>query len=288
MHLPLPSRHPLLRALLLAGAATCCLQAAAINAAYWADASTDASGSYLYNLPVATQAGNSVAGAIPTNASQAQPGSNLINFFRTGSFLPGASTAYDGALLGDLSSRTGLTATFRINDDALAAGAAFPASSIVGETYSGQVGSNAGIRLMFMGGYLSDGTPNEWWSRGAVAYVTSMLNGQDVTLSVDFDPSLWSNYYGHVGTENANVTNEFDTALAGVTRLGLSFGSGYFFSNGFAFNNGGSANIQLDNIATLGGAPVPDPTSTPEPATLTLLGGALFGLGLFRRQSRSR
>jgi hypothetical protein len=287
MHIPLPSHHTSLRAILLAGSAACCLHAAAINAAYWADATTDSSGNYA-NVPVATQLGNSVAGIIPTNASQTQPELDVVNYFRTGAFLPGASTAYDGLLLGNLTGYSGLTATFRLNDDALAAGAAFAASNIVGDTYSGQVGSNAGIRLMFMGGYLSDGTPNEWWSRSAAAYVTSMLNGQDATLTVDFDPLLWSNYYGHIGTESADTINQFQTALGGVTRLGLSFGSGSFFSNGFAFNTGGSANIQLDNIGTLGGSPVPEPSSTPEPATLTLLGGAVFGLGLFRRQSRSR
>ena len=286
MHIPLPSRHSCLRALLLAGAATCCLHAATINPAYWADATTDAAGNYT-NSPAAFQVGNSVAGVIPTDAVQTDPTLDVINYFRTIG-QNGASTAYNGTLLGNLTGYTGLTATFRINDDALAAGAAFAASSVVGETYPGQVGSNAGIRLMFMGGYLSDGTPNEWWSRGTVAYVTSMMNGQDVTLTVDFDPSSWSNYYGHVGTDSPDITNEFDTALAGVTRLGLSFGSGDFFSNGFAFNNGGAANIQLDSIGTLGGSPVPSPSSTPEPATLTLLGGALVGLGLFRRQSRTR
>jgi hypothetical protein len=286
MHIPISSRHSFLCALLFVGTAPCCLHAATLNAAYWADATTDSSNNYA-NLPVATQVGSSVAGVIPTNASQAQPELDVVNFFRTGTFLSGAAAAYDGVLLGNLTGYTGLTATFRINDDALAGGAAFAASNIVGDTYSGQVGSNAGIRMMFMGGYLSDGTPNEWWSRSAVSYVTSMRNGQDVTLTVDFDPFVWSNYYGHIGTESADTHDQFDTALAGVTRLGLSFGSGYFFSNGFAFNTGGSASIQLDSIGTLGGSPVPDPSSTPEPATLTLLAGAFVVLGLVRRRSRS-
>lgn len=286
MRLPLPLCYSFLRAVLLAGVATCCLPAATINPLYWADATTDSSGTYS-NSPGAFQVGNSVAGVIPTGASQ--PGLDSISYFRTLASLPGASTAYDGTLLGDLSGRTGLTATFRINDSALAAGSTFAASSIVGDSYPGQTGSNAGIRLMFMAGYLADRTtPNEWWSRGAVSYVTSMRNGQGVTLTVDFDPFLWSNYYGHVGTESADTLSQFNTALAGVTRLGLSFGSGYFFSNGFAFNTGGSANIQLDSIGTLGGSPVPNPSSTPEPATLALLGGAFVGLGLFRRQSLCR
>ena len=87
---------------------------------------------------------------------------------------------------------------------------------------------------MFMGGYLGSGMPNEWWSNPAAAYVTSMDNGQDVTLTVAFDSSLWSNYNGINGSAD---TVEFEEALAGVTRIGLSFGSGYFFSDGFAFSH---------------------------------------------------
>jgi hypothetical protein len=289
MHPALPSKCAFLRVrvlvLVLVSAASCSLHAATINAAYWADATTDPSGNYA-NVPVATQVGSSVAGVIPTNANQAQPGLNVVNFFRTGNFLAGAAAAYNGTLLGNMSGYSGLTATFLLSDDALDAGAVFSASNVVGDTYPGQVGSNAGIRLMFMGGYLDDGTPNEWWSRGAVAWVTSMMNGQDVTLSLAFDPSQWSNYYGHVGTESADTLSQFGTALTGVTRLGLSFGSGYFFSNGFAFNTGGSAHIQIDSIGGLGEG-LPAAASTPEPASFLLLGGALIGLGLFRRHSHA-
>jgi hypothetical protein len=132
---------------------------------------------------------------------------------------------------------------------------------------------------MFMGGYLADGvTPNEWWFDPSPAQVTSMLNGEDVTLTASFDPSQWSNYYGHIGNENAAVTAEFYDALSGVTRLGLSFGSGYFYSDGFGFNTGGTAFLELDSINPTGGTP------TPEPTTMVILAGGLGVIALVRRR----
>lgn len=260
------------------------LRAGTLNAIYWAEGSTNPSGTYTYESPAATQNGSSVIGVIPTGASQSSPDNDVVNYFRTVSDLPGAAAAYDGVLLGNLSGYIGLTATFNLFDSAHPAGAAFAASDVVGETYPGQVGSNAGIRLMFMGGTYVDPvngiTPNEWWSDSSGAYVTSMNNGQDITLTALFDPSLWSNYYGHVGNESAATQAQFDAALAGVTRLGLSFGSGYFYSDGFAFDTGGAAGIQLDGISGIPSA------STPEPGTAAALGGALCILALLRRRSR--
>jgi MYXO-CTERM domain-containing protein len=272
-----------LLALMAACAAVSSVHAAALVPLYWAEGSTSAAGVYSYESPGAAQIGVSIFGVIPTNALQGFPDNDVVNYFRTVSDLPGALTAYNAVLLGNLSAYGGLTATFNLFDTALAAGAPFPASALVGETYPGQVGSNAGIRLMFMGGYYNDPsngvTPNEWWSNPAVAYVTSMNNGQDVTLTVAFDPSLWSNYYGHMGNENAATETQFQDALSGVTRLGLSFGSGYFFSDGFAFDTGGSAQIQLDGIGATDAAP--------EPGTWAMVTVALCALGFLRRRSGS-
>ncbi|MGD0577311.1 MAG: PEP-CTERM sorting domain-containing protein [Bryobacteraceae bacterium] len=260
---------------------------AILNAAYWSEGSTDSSGNYTSFAPGASQLGSAVIGAIPTGSSQSSPDQGVVNYFRTGTSMAGASAAYNGILLGNLSGYTGLTATFSLNNDQLDPGQQFAASGIVGETYTGEVGSNAGLRLMFMGGILPNGTPgvpngtpNEWWSNPTAAFVTSMNNGQDVTLTVNFDPSQWSNYYGHVGTENSAITTQFDAALSGVTRLGLSFGSGYFFSDGFAFNTGGNAFIELDSIN-----PIPDPTnnSAPEPATIGILASGLGVIAALRR-----
>jgi hypothetical protein len=240
-----------------------------INASLWAESSEDSSGNYNYNSPAATQCGISVCGVIPTDATSA--GVNAVNYFRTDTDIAGAAAAYNGVLLGDLSAQTGFTATFSITDTALAPGAQFTSSDIVGETYAGEVGSNAGIRLFF--GYVSpDGSVvNEWWSNPTAAFVTSMNNGADVTLAVNFDPSLWSNINGVMG--NADVT-DFDAALSDVTRLGLSFGSGYFFSDGFAFDTGGDAYIELDSV---GMTPAID--TTPEPASILLLATLLIIVG---------
>lgn len=266
-------------ALLLLIASVNTAYAGALNPLYWAEASTSAGGIYTYESPMATQIGAAVVGAIPTNANQASPDNDVVNYFRTLADLPGASAAYDGFLLGNLNQFTGLTATFSLFNSTIPAGGLFPASSIVGETYPGEVGTNAGIRLMFMGGTYVDPvygvTPNEWWSRSTAAYVTSMKNGEAVTLTVNFDPSLWSNYYGHVGTDSADTIAQFEDAISGVTRLGLSFGSGYFFSDGFAFNTGGTAQIQLDSINTF---------TTPEPGTMVLFGCALGVIALLRRR----
>lgn len=256
-----------------------------LNALYWADASTSATGIYNSESPGATPSGNYVVGMIPTDANQNSPDNDVVNYFRTLSNLSGASTAYNDVLLGDLSLVTSLSVTFNLFDSALPLGDPFPASALVGETYTGESGSNAGIRLMFMGGYYSDplygNTPNEWWSNPAAAYVTSMDNGQNVTLTVPFDPSMWSNYYGHVGTDSAATEIQFYDALTGVSRLGLSFGSGYFFSDGFAFNTGGTAQIEIEGIS------VTSSRVAPEPGTFVLFGGAFCVLALLRRRLRS-
>jgi len=246
-----------------------------LNASYWAEGSTDNSGNYYPFAPVATANGSSVLGFIPTDASSLNPSNDVVNYFRTSTTAvtaAGDPSAYGGVLLGDLSGYSFFTATFSLNDSALAPGAQFQASDIVGETYSGEVGSNAGIRLMFMGGTLSDGTPNEWWSDYAVAYVTSMFNGQDVTLTAAVDPSQWSNYYGTIGSSD---TGEFYEALSGVTRFGLSLGSGYFFSDGFAFDTGGTAYLQLDGIG-----------EAPEPATFGIMAAGLGALTALRRKKK--
>ncbi len=258
------------------------VKAEVLVAADWTESTTDASGAYTHT-PAATQNGSGVSGPIQTNANQNSPDLDVTNYLRTGSDL-GIGTG-DIALLGNLSGFTGLTATFNITNSALAGGAQFTSSEIVGETVPpGSPGSptNPAIRLVFSGGgasfgTLTDGNPNEWWYDPSPAVVTSMLNGVNVTSNALFDPSLWSNYDGIVGNSSADATAQFNEALADVTRLGLSFGSGDFFSDGFAFNTGGTAAINLDSI---------DATSAaPEPGTFGLLlaGGAIL-LGVARRK----
>jgi len=150
-----------------------------VNAAYWADWS---SAGDFYGPIAAMQCGTSACGAITTSGTV---DSDVVNYFRTTTDIAGAEAAYNGVLLGDLSGYTGLTATFSLSDSALTNGAAFPAGDIVGES------SNAGLpRLMFMGGFLTDGTPNEWWSNPTAAYrrVSSTLRHPAWEFS-DYIPS---------------------------------------------------------------------------------------------------
>jgi hypothetical protein len=271
-------------AFLLFGLAAAGPVKAELSAADWTESTTDALGNYSHT-PAATQNGNGVTGPIQTDANQAFPDFDVTNYIRTGSDF-GLASGGDSALLGDLSSFSGLSATFNISNSTLAAGAQFTSSEIVGETSPpGTPGSptNSALRLVFSGGgaafgTLTDGNPNEWWFDPSPAVVTAMLNGVDVTSNAVFDPSQWSNYDGIVGNSSPAATAQFDEALSDVTRLGLSFGSGNFFSDGFAFNTGGAATINLDAIA-----------ATPEPGTFGLLlaGGAIL-LGAARRKRTSR
>jgi hypothetical protein len=103
-----------------------------------------------------------------------------------------------------------------------------------------------------------------------------MNNGEYITLTVPFDPSLWSNLNGING---ANDTTEFVNAIASVQNLGLSFGSGYFFSDGFGFNTGGSASIQLESMGAT--------SASPEPASAFIFGGGLFAIVMVFRRKRA-
>jgi hypothetical protein len=245
-----------------------------LDPSLWLVSSTDSNGNYPVYLDV-TQVGSAVSGVIPTDAVQSAPEYEVDNYIRTMNSVNGADAAYDGTLLGNLNNVASLAFTFRIDNSTLAQGAPFNASGLVGDTYTGEVGSNAGLRVSFTG----PTTDNRWWSNPTVAYVTSMNNGEAVTLTVSFNPSQWSGLYGQMAT--ADLAN-FEAAVSDVTRMGLSFGSGYFFSNGFAFNTGGTASIQLDSIEAT--------DSTPEPASWVLLlaGLVCMCLGVCRARQRAR
>ena len=105
-----------------------------------------------------------------------------------------------------------------------------------------------------------------------------MTNGDDVTFTVDFNPADWSNVYGHDGDSSAAETADFNSALAKVKYMGLSFGSGDFFADGFAFNTGGNAAINVSNFSTSAGGTI----ATPAPSSLLGCMTIIAGLGFYR------
>ena len=240
-------------------------------ASYWTESNTDSSGNYGYNqIPgsAPTIAGGQLVAPIPTDSNQASPDNEVINYVRTTT--AAAGSYYDGVLLGDLTSKAGVTATFNITNSSLSNGAPIPAASVVGESIdSNNYATNPGIRISFYSpdGTDSGGNPNIWWSNPAAVFIDSMNNGQNATLTVDFNPALWSNDIGQVGNSSPAVTALFDEALGNVSKMGVSFGSGYFFSDGIGFDPASSASFNLASINTFV-TPLPKTTS----AGLALLG----------------
>jgi hypothetical protein len=209
----------------------------------------------------------------------------LSNYIRTTTYQTGAGAYYNGTLLGDLSGKSAVTATFNITNSTLGSGAAIPAGGVVGESIGSDTSAtDPSVRISFLGaGVDSYGNVNEWWSDASAAHIDSMNNGQDVTLTVSFDPSQWSNYDGQVGTLSPTVTGQFDEALGSVSRMGLSFGGGYFFSDGIGFSTGGTASVNLVSFDTVSAAPLPATAW----AGLGLLGvlGMVYGFKRGHRQS---
>ena len=264
---------------------------------YWAEAFTDSSGTYHSPDQNTTVSGGMLSAPIPTDGDSSLPDYDVVNYVRVyGDLLPGAATYYNGTLLGNLSGASQVTATFNVTNSALSLGSPFEAGQFVGEgtnpsgtyyTSGGDLGQEIyngtptpSVRIFFLGSTAEtangDGSPNEWWADASAANLTSMNNGQDVTLSVSFDPSAWSNYDGHVGDASAGFTTDFDNALSSVERIGLSFGSGDFFSDGWSFNTNGTADLNLQSFST----------TVPEPASFGLMG--IAALALMRRRRGAR
>jgi hypothetical protein len=252
---------------------------------YWATSATNSSGVYDYNkLGSPSVSGGQLVAPIPTDSKQTFPDNEVINFLRTTTAQAGASAYYNGTLLGNLSGKSAVTATFNITNSTLANGAPIPASDVVGESIGADTfATNPSIRISFLGNGLdSFNNPNIWWSNATAAYIDSMNNGENVTLTVSFDPSQWSNYDGQIGTLDPTVTGQFNEALSSVSKIGLSFGSGYFYSDGIGFNTGGTADVNLVSFDTTPAAPLPATAW----AGLSLLGilGMTYAVKRARRQ----
>jgi hypothetical protein len=176
-----------------------------------------------------------------------------------------AMAVYDGTLLGDLSSKTAATATFRIATS-LALGATLNPSQMWYSTPPG--GAPPTVRILFES-LASSGLTTSWWSNPGAILLLQMANGVDYTLTVNFAPGLWSDVNGVNGAADGGVS--FENSLANVTDFGLSFGAGYGFQNGVALMPGVTGSFELEDINTL---PVPEPATVIAGALLLLPFGA--------------
>jgi hypothetical protein len=183
---------------------------------------------------------------------------------------PQVESLYEGSLLGNLSSQTAVTAIFRLT-----------LSTPVGTTldpsqmWYSTPGSLPTVRFLFEANDpYTGGVPDpdmHWWSNPGAVGLTTMANGEDYTLTVNLDPSLWSNDYGANGMHDGGVA--FENTLTNVFDFGLSFGAGNGFQNGVALMPGVTGSFDLSNLTTV-----------PEPTSLALVALGLGGLVLIRKR----
>jgi len=182
---------------------------------------------------------------------------------------PQVESLYEGSLLGNLSSQTAVTATFRLT-----------LSTPVGTTLDPSQmwyktnGALPTVRFLFEANDpFTGGVPDpdmHWWSNPGAVGLTTMANGEDYTLTVNLNPALWSDDYGLNGT---NDVAGFEYTLANVLDSGLSFGGGSGFQNGVALMPGVTGSFDLSNLTTV-----------PEPTSLALVALGLGGLVLIRKR----
>ncbi len=139
------------------------------------------------------------------------------------------TTSKDTTLLGDLSGKTSITATFTVT-----------ASSDAVFIYGGEPdGSGAGstVRLFFESNNGKFAYTNYWWSNYSADTSYTFVDGAiaTVTLSVPLATGNWSDWNGQ---SDSSVAAAFAQALTDVNQIGLSFGGGYFFANGVGVSPG--------------------------------------------------
>jgi hypothetical protein len=143
-------------------------------------------------------------------------------------------------LLGDLSSDNSISTNFTISK----------ATGVF--TYHGEPSCNGplpdlgpapNVRFYFQtsnaGGF---NETHYWWSNP----ISQVLANGNWTLTYNFSPSSWSDYFGHFDSD-PTYTSGFYAALSNVTDIGVSFGGGCFFENGVGTTNG-SGTFTLNNF----------------------------------------
>lgn len=110
--------------------------------------------------------------------------------------------------------------------------------------------SPAAARLYMERPYVTKGPPakrgykdyDRWWS--SEAYV--VLGPGTTTISTQFDPTLWTNVWGHHGETDADHLAGFLSAVGQGGRIGLTFGAGCFYGHGVNANGGPAKFTILD------------------------------------------
>jgi hypothetical protein len=240
-------------------------------------------GTYLGgNYVTPTVSGGYLSTPLPANEA---PSGSSVSTRQNWTFVyddgtPAVESLYGGSLIGDLSSKTAVTATFRLNLSTPAGSTLDPS-----QLWYSTPGSLPTVRFLFeaydpalYGG--TGVTPDlHWWSNPGAIGLTTMANGEDYTLTVNLDPSLWSDDYGVNGAADGGVA--FRQTLASTLDFGISFGGGSGFENGFALMPGVSGSFDLKEMETLA---VPEPT--------TMIAGALlllpFGASTLRMLRKNR
>lgn len=174
---------------------------------------------------------------IPTKV----PGGIAFEFLNTPdtALLATSHPSYNGSLLGDMTGKS-LSATLGIT---VTDGS--PVFTYYGEPDG--CGRQANVRFYFQtdtGGKFAE--TDYWWSNPVSVDLEDLSTGVDQTLVVSLsDPSAWSDYYGHFGSD-PQYSAAFADAVKDVQLIGVSFGGGCFFENGVGVQPGtGSAIFRL-------------------------------------------
>jgi hypothetical protein len=115
-----------------------------------------------------------------------------------------------------------------------------PSTAILGDTFGGlNLATPAYVRLFIQANLPDDGSANcgvgranvnnYWWADVSSYTFTNGGTGGTVTMTATLGNANWSGICGNPASSNVQG---FDTALANVKYVGISFGSGYFFASG--------------------------------------------------------
>jgi hypothetical protein len=167
--------------------------------------------------------------------------------------------SYRGDLLGDISSKTMISATVGVTVMPLTTDFDYYGEPDVCDT-AGTNGAN--VRFFFQTQTTGPFNPMDyWWANSSTSHVQlNDLKAGDITITNSFLPSQWSDWDGHFADDPLRPEHlaAFNAALHNVKAIGLSFGGGCFFENGVGIEAGtGSGFFRLQDFTV---TPPPPPT----------------------------